>query len=381
MDFIYNAMMASVKTPQERTAQTPEKKSDSDGFQKLMDEKKTPDNSAAVSGTEQPQQSQGGEPQEAEAVQPVQDPRELEKRMAMAAMAMAQNPEVAELTADIAEETPQVLTDPNWEDGFVPVGYDDYDGYRIVHWMKPEAAGENLQAFNEEAGKWIEQQQQEQPTEEIAPETLVKDSVLPKLTETPKAEIIRTDAVEIPVEDVETLPEDAPAETPVFEDVRAVPVKVAEAPAEPEQAETESIGKQIGQRLIQVTSVTAEGNGQTITVRLDPANLGKVQVEVSLSEDGTLRVTLSAENSRTAGLLDRHSSELAGILGRYAEREVQVEVPKQENQQRQDLYEQQQQQSRQQHQQQEQRHSRKESGEDFLHQLRLGLIPMDGEII
>lgn len=379
MDFIYNAMMASVKTPQERTAQTPEKKSDSDGFQKLMDEKKTPDNSAAVSGPEQPQQSQGGEPQEAEAVQPVQDPRELEKRMAMAAMAMAQNPEVAELTADIAEETPQVLTDPNWEDGFVPVGYDDYDGYRIVHWMKPEAAGENLQAFNEEAGKWIEQQQ-EQPTEEIAPETLVKDSVLPKLTETPKAEIVRTDAVEIPVEDVETLPEDAPAETPVFEDVRAVPVKVAEAPAEPEQAETESIGKQIGQRLIQVTSVTAEGNGQTITVRLDPANLGKVQVEVSLSEDGTLRVTLSAENSRTAGLLDRHSSELAGILGRYAEREVQVEVPKQENQQRQDLYEQQQQ-SRQQHQQQEQRHSRKESGEDFLHQLRLGLIPMDGEII
>ena len=374
MDFIYNAMMASVKTPQERTAQTPEKKGDSDGFQKLLDEKKTPDNSAAVSGSEQPQQTQGGqEPQEAEAVQPVQDPRELEKRMAMAAMAMAQNPEVAELVADIAEETPQVLTDPNWEDGFIPVGYDDYDGYRIVHWMKPEADGENLQAFNEEAGKWIEQQQ----TEDTAPETVVKDSVLPKLGEL-KAEV-RTDAVEIPVEDVEKLPEDAPAETPVFEDVRAVPVKVAEAPAEPEQAEAESIGKQIGERLIQVTSVTGEGNGQSITVHLDPANLGKVQVEVSLDKDGMLRVSLTAENSRTAGLLERHSGDLAGILGRYAGRDVEVEVPRQENQQRQDLYDQQQR-HHQQH-QQEQKHSRRESGEDFLHQLRLGLIPVDGEII
>lgn len=374
MDFIYNAMMASVKTPQERTAQTPEKKGDSDGFQKLLDEKKTPDNSAAVSGSEQPQQTQGGqEPQEAEAVQPVQDPRELEKRMAMAAMAMAQNPEVAELTADIAEETPQVLTDPNWEDGFIPVGYDDYDGYRIVHWMKPEADGENLQTFNEEAGKWIEQQQ----TEDTAPETVVKDSVLPKLGEL-KAEV-RTDAVEIPVEDVEKLPEDAPAETPVFEDVRAVPVKVAEAPAEPEQAEAESIGKQIGERLIQVTSVTGEGNGQSITVHLDPANLGKVQVEVSLDKDGMLRVSLTAENSRTAGLLERHSGDLAGILGRYAGRDVEVEVPRQENQQRQDLYDQQQ--RHQQQRQQEQKHSRRESGEDFLHQLRLGLIPVDGEMI
>ena len=115
MDFIYNAMMASVKTPQERPSQGAEKKSDSDGFQKLMDQKQTVDNSAAASGPEQPQQ-------EAEGVQPVQDPRELEKRMAMAAMVMAQNPEVAELVADIAEETPQILTDPSWEEGFVPVG-------------------------------------------------------------------------------------------------------------------------------------------------------------------------------------------------------------------------------------------------------------------
>lgn len=375
MDFIYNALMASVKTPQERPSQTAEKKSDSDGFQKLMDQKQTPDKSGAVSGQEQPQQAQGEQPQEAEAVQPVQDPRELEKRMAMAAMAMAQNPEVAELVADIAEETPQILTDPNWDDGFIPIGYDDYDGYRIVHWMQPEAAAENLQAFNEEAGEWIEQQQ----AEETAPETLVKDSVFPK-PEAPEAPKVRAEAVEVPVDDVEERTEEAPAETtPLFEDVRAVPVKVAEAPAKEEAAETRNIGEQIGKQLIQITSVTGEANGQSVTIHLDPANLGRLRIEVSLSEDGLLRVTLTAENSRTAGLLDRHSGELAGLLGRYVERDVQVEVPRQENQHREDLYDQQQ--NSQQHHQQERRQEQKESGEDFLHQLRLGLIPVDEDLI
>ena len=45
------------------------------------------------------------------------------------------------------------------------------------------------------------------------------------------------------------------------------------------------------------------------------------------------------------------------------------------------LFRSQQQERHQQQRQQEQQHSRRESGEDFLHQLRLGLIPVDGEII
>ena len=53
-----------------------------------------------------------------------------------------------------------------------------------------------------------------------------------------------------------------------------------------------------------------------------------------------------------------------------------MEVPRQEESQRQDLYEQQQEQHRQR--QQEQRR-KQTSGEDFLQQLRLGLIPLDGE--
>ena len=49
---------------------------------------------------------------------------------------------------------------------------------------------------------------------------------------------------------------------------------------------------------------------------------------------------------------------------------------KQEESQREDLYEQQQEQHR--RRQQEQRR-KQESGEDFLQQLRLGLIPLEGE--
>ena len=68
---------------------------------------------------------------------------------------------------------------------------------------------------------------------------------------------------------------------------------------------------------------------------------------------------------------------LAQLLGREARQEVRVEVPRQEESQRQDLYEQQQ--EHHQRHQQEQRRRQERSGEDFLQQLRLGLIPMDGE--
>ena len=368
MDFIYNAMMASVKTPQERPSQGAEKKSDSDGFQKLMDQKQTVDNSAAASGPEQPQQTEGVQPQEAEAVQPVQDPRELEKRMAMAAMVMAQNPEVAELVADIAEETPQILTDPSWEEGFVPVGYDDYDGYRIVHWMQPEAAGENLQSLNEEAGKWVEQQQQQQ-TQEAAPETAGKDSVLPKL-EVP-VEKLQVE-VKAPEAEAETEGEvqDAPVETPVFEHVRAVPVKVGEA-APAEETET-PVEEQVVPKLAEAIQ-----NGETrVELQLTPEHLGKIQVEMTWKEDGSLVVRMHADNGRTQSLLEKNAHGLEALLGRESQQEVRVEVPRQEDQPRQDLYEQQQRQQQQQHQREQQKQAAKE-GEDFLHQLRLGLIPME----
>ena len=98
---------------------------------------------------------------------------------------------------------------------------------------------------------------------------------------------------------------------------------------------------------------------------------------MTTGEDGKLVVVLHAENRDTQNLLSKDMSRLAELLGRESQQEVRVEVPRQEESQRQDLYEQQQEQQRQR--QQEQRRRRETGGEDFLQQLRLGLIPMDGE--
>ena len=93
------------------------------------------------------------------------------------------------------------------------------------------------------------------------------------------------------------------------------------------------------------------------------------------SKDGGLVVQLHAENRDTQSLLSKNLSGLENLLSRETQQEVRVEVPRQEESQRQDLYEQQQHQQRQQ--QQERRQSRHTDSEAFMQQLRLGLIPMD----
>ena len=160
-------------------------------------------------------------------------------------------------------------------------------------------------------------------------------------------------------------------ETQVFEDVKAVPVKVGEAPKAPETEEP--VEKQIAPKLTE-----ALRNGETrVELQLTPENLGKVTVEMTWSKDGGLVVQLHAENRSTQELLGKNTAGLEQLLGREAQQEVRVEVPRQEESQRQDLYEQQQ--ERHQRRQQEQRQRQQAGGEDFLQQLRLGLIPLDGE--
>ena len=186
--------------------------------------------------------------------------------------------------------------------------------------------------------------------------------------ETGKDEVRETEAP-----DTEESPEFQGMETeaPVFEDVKAVPVKVGEAP---KAAETqEPVEKQIGPKLAEALQ-----NGETrVEIQLTPENLGKVTVEMTWSRDGGLVVQLHAENRETQNLLSKNTAGLEQLLGREAQQEVRVEVPRQEESQRQDLYEQQQ--EHQQRRQQEQRRKQETGGEDFLQQLRLGLIPLDGE--
>ena len=96
-------------------------------------------------------------------------------------------------------------------------------------------------------------------------------------------------------------------------------------------------------------------------------------------------VELTAHNADTRGLLERHAGDLQGMLAGRTQQNVEVNVQRQQesqqdqNQQHQHNYDghnghaQDGQERRRQHQE----HT---SPEDFMQQLRLGLIPTDGEL-
>lgn len=379
MEQLYNAMVNYMQMPQDRPA-VKNATGDKDGFQKLLEQKQSAETASSSAPRQErpetpakPQEAQetaapqdAGETQEPQAV-PVSE-KELEERMSLAAMALLSNP----LVADIAEETPQVLTDPSWEDGLVPVGYDDNEelGLRTVHWVRPlEGNGQNPEEMNAVASEWVEAENEAAAAPETqaeAPETKPEAPEMEIKVETGKAE---AQDAETSGEEEDSQPQDAGVERPLFENVKAAPVKVGDAPAA-EKAE-KPVETQIGDRLVQALQ-----DGETrVEIQLNPENLGKVKVEMIWSKDGGLVVQLHAENRDTQSLLSKNLSGLENLLSRETQQEVRVEVPRQEESQRQDLYEQQQNQHRQQ--QQEQRQSRHTDSEAFLQQLRLGLIPME----
>lgn len=378
MEQLINNMLANTQIPQAVPSVKKGETAQKDGFQKLLEQKQT-DNAQAPrpEKADAPQKSQ--EPQDAQKIQEAgeqapaapEDGKVLEDRMTLAAMLMMQNPVVpveqvltpevqAEAAADeIAPLAAETILAPETQNAALE------GEAQSLGTLAEDAAGPAAeQALAEELPQTIEAPEAAQNTEGRTVEV--------------KAETGRAGNQSTEAADTEETPEFQGAETeaPIFEDVKAVPVKVGEAPRAAESAETENIGKQIGSKLVEITSVTGETGGQSVTIDLDPANLGKLQIEVGLSKDGTLYVHVNAENSRTQNLLSRDSESLAAILGKYTQQEVRVEVPRQEESQRQDLYEQQQEQHRR-HQQEQRR--QQESGEDFLQQLRLGLVPLDGE--
>lgn len=375
MEQLINNMLANTQIPQ---AAPPVKKSEpaqKDGFQKLLEQKQT--DSAQAPKQEKPEAAQ--KPQEAQDAQKTQEPGEaqqapaapkdgkvLEDQMALAAMLMMQNPVVpveqtltpevqTEAAAEIAPVAAEVLLTPEAE----------------TRSAAPEGKAQLPEALMEGGGQ---QAVDQAPAEELpqaieAPEAAQQTE---GRTVEIKVETGRAEAQDAEASGTEETPElrDAETEAPVFEDVKAVPVKVGEAPKAPEAEKP--VEDQIAPRLTE-----ALRNGETrVELQLTPENLGKVTVEMTWSKDGGLVVQLHAENRETQNLLSRNTTGLEQLLGREVQQEVRVEVPRQEESQRQDLYEQQQEQHR--RQQQEQRR-KQESGEDFLQQLRLGLIPLDGE--
>lgn len=170
-----------------------------------------------------------------------------------------------------------------------------------------------------------------------------------------KDEDIQTELV-----DVDQAPEQ------VFHDVKAAPIKVAE-PEAPRQAE--DVNEQITAQVI-----PALEQGQTkVELQLTPEHLGSVKVEITQSENGALHIAITAQNSQTRNLLEKHSDSLQSLLASRSQTEVRVEVQRQEESQPQHNYDGHNSQHGQQ-QQEQHRPRNSQSSQDFLHQLRLGLV-------
>lgn len=366
MEQLINNMLANAQIPQVPTvAKKGESSAQKDGFQKLLEQKQTDASQAQKpEKAETPQKPQDAQKaQEAQETQtaPEEDGKVLEERMTLAAMMMMQAP----VTPVEQVMTPEVQAEAAAEE-IAPLAAEAVVT-RKAGTLAPETEGRTLETP-------VEENAAQAPAEEL-PQTIEAPEA-PQDTEgrtvEVKVETGRAEAPEAEAADTEETPEFQGAETeaPVFEDVKAVPVKVGEAPKS--AGSGEPVEKQLGSKLAEALK-----NGETrVEIQLTPENLGKVTVEMTWSKDGGLVVQLHAENRETQNLLSKNTAGLEQLLGREAQQEVRVEVPRQEESQRQDLYEQQQEHHRR---QQQERRRKQESGEDFLQQLRLGLIPLDGE--
>lgn len=212
---------------------------------------------------------------------------------------------------------------------------------------------------------------------ERAGEEPVREAAEPERAVRPAAHVRRADS-EQTEDDTNADDTNAAQEaTPLFTRVEAQVVKVAEA-SKPIPLEAENGVEQLADELGDVLVNSADANRVEIT--LTPEHLGKLTVEISRGENGALSVVLHASSERAANLLERGSANLQSLLSSNAKNDVQVEARGAEESQQQFLNPDGQ--NREQQQQQQQQNGRRReqrSAQDFLQQLRLGLVDVDEE--
>ncbi len=172
---------------------------------------------------------------------------------------------------------------------------------------------------------------------------------------------------DVRVEDVEIESE------PVYHREEAVPVKVGEnyEPVAPEEADAP---KQVMDRLVQML----EQGDTRVQIALSPENLGNMTIEITRMQDGALHVVLGAVSQKATTLLQQNSANLHTLLAAHNEGEVRIEVQQQEPQQQLNQFLNPDEQGKQQPQQQHKPQQQAET-EDFVQQLKLGLVEKDEE--
>lgn len=160
--------------------------------------------------------------------------------------------------------------------------------------------------------------------------------------------------------------EEAPAQ-PLFRQLEGAPLKVAN----PQTLDAES--PDFTHQLSKKVDTALQNGQQKIEINLNPAHLGKLTIELTRTADGSLRMVLFTATERAASLLSEHAGSLTSLLRGNVQASVQVEIQQQQQGER-DGHPQPQ------HGQQEQQQQReKQQTQDFLEQLRLSIIPFEGE--
>ena len=161
------------------------------------------------------------------------------------------------------------------------------------------------------------------------------------------------------------------AETPLFHDVKAMPVKVGEnAPV----VNTQSAD--MDEKLADtVMKAELKQVGDKIEIQLEPRNLGRITVELT-QKDGQLGLLIHTDNAKAANLLSQHSSGLAALVESRTNQPVQIYVQQQE-QQSQPQYDGRNGQQHERQQQQSSHRPDKDEQDSFLGQLRLGLVQFE----
>lgn len=161
---------------------------------------------------------------------------------------------------------------------------------------------------------------------------------------------------------------------PVFQQEKPVPVKVAEnyEPVAPEEPEAP---QQLADRLVQML----EQGDTRVEIALTPENLGRMTVEITRTHEGVLHVVLGAASEKATALLQQNSANLQSLLAANGQEEVHVQVQGQQPQEQLSQFLNPDGQNGQQQQGQQQKPRQQAAAEDFIQQLRLGLVDRDTE--
>ena len=160
--------------------------------------------------------------------------------------------------------------------------------------------------------------------------------------------------------------------TPLFGEVQAAPVRVAAPEEAPIPVETQAGMERLASQI--ETIAAGEAGFERVELTLEPEHLGKLVVEITRSDSGALHIVLSATTSRAAALLGQNTGNLQHLLMNQNRPEVQIQVRGGEEAQQQFLNPNGQNPQEQHRQQQHRQEQRRQHTQDFMQQLRLGLV-------